>query len=73
MKDQLNKRFWVFVSPEHDCSLGMNDFVGGRSTLDAAIRLAENSPGFEWASVFDSATGKQYDYLGCFWGKPNKL
>lgn len=75
MKEQFKKRFWVFVSCEYECGLGMNDFVGSRSTLKAAKRLAQTSPVFrtlEWAAVFDSATGKQYDFHGD-WEQPEQL
>ncbi len=59
-KEDFEKRYWVFYSPQYECGLGMHDFDASFQTKVAAEKRLREC--FEWGALFDSHTGKQYDY-----------
>ena len=62
MLEKLKKRYWVYHSPEYECSTGFTDFAGSTDSLADAITLANSGP--EWKTIFDSETGEQMEKTG---------
>lgn len=60
MLDVFKKRYWIFYAPMHEADTGMGDLKASLDDLEAAKKLASKAS--EWSAVFDSHTGKQFEF-----------
>ncbi len=71
LKKELQKRFWVYFSPEYEDTAGLHDFEDSRSTLEAAKKLTERWG--ETITIFDSHSGKTHSRWKGEWSTEQTL